>query len=61
MEGARATVASFIGSSDPLEVVFTRGTTEGLNLVANAWGRTNLKPGDELLIGLSEHSSNMLP
>ena len=61
MEGARSTVASFIGSSDPLEVVFTRGTTEGLNLVANAWGRAHLKPGDEILIGLAEHSSNMLP
>lgn len=61
MEGARATVASFIGSNDPLEVVFTRGTTEGLNLVANAWGRANLRPGDEILIGMSEHSSNMLP
>jgi cysteine desulfurase/selenocysteine lyase len=61
MEGARATVASFIGASDPLEVAFTRGTTEGLNLVANAWGRAHLKPGDEILIGMAEHSSNMLP
>ena len=61
MEGARASVASFIGATDPLEVVFTRGTTEGLNLVANAWGRANLKPGDEILIGMAEHSSNMLP
>lgn len=61
MEGARATVASFIGATDPLEVVFTRGTTEGLNLVANAWGRANLKPDDEILIGMAEHSSNMLP
>jgi cysteine desulfurase/selenocysteine lyase len=61
MEGARATVASFIGATDPLEVAFTRGTTEGLNLVADAWGRGNLRAGDEILIGLSEHSSNMLP
>lgn len=61
LEGARATVASFIGASDPLEVVFTRGTTEGLNLVAHAWGRAHLKPGDEILIGMAEHSSNMLP
>jgi cysteine desulfurase/selenocysteine lyase len=61
METARSTVASFIGATDPLEVVFTRGTTEGFNLVANAWGRGNLRPGDEILIGLSEHSSNMLP
>src|SRR5688500_14700028 len=61
MEGARSTVASFIGATDPLEVVFTRGTTEGINLVANAWGRGHLRPGDEILIGLAEHSSNMLP
>ena len=61
MEDARATVASFIGASDPLEVVFTRGTTEGLNLIASAWGRAHLKPGDEILIGMAEHSSNMLP
>ena len=61
LEGARSTVASFIGATDPLELVFTRGTTEGLNLVANAWGRANLRPGDEILIGMSEHSSNMLP
>jgi cysteine desulfurase / selenocysteine lyase len=61
MEGARSAVASFIGAADPLEVVFTRGTTEGLNLVANAWGRANLRAGDEILIGMAEHSSNMLP
>jgi cysteine desulfurase/selenocysteine lyase len=61
MEGARSTVASFIGASDPLEIIFTRGTTEGLNLVATAWGRSHLKPGDEILIGMAEHSSNMLP
>ena len=61
MEGARAAVASFIGATDPLEVVFTRGTTEGLNLIASAWGRASLGPEDEILIGLSEHSSNMLP
>jgi cysteine desulfurase/selenocysteine lyase len=61
MEGARSTIASFIGATDPLEVVFTRGTTEGLNLVAHAWGRAHLRPGDEILIGMAEHSSNMLP
>ena len=61
LEGARSAVASFLGAPDPLEVVFTRGTTEGLNLVANAWGRAHLEPGDEILIGMAEHSSNMLP
>jgi cysteine desulfurase/selenocysteine lyase len=61
LESARSTVASFIGAPDPMEVAFTRGTTEGINLVASAWGRANLKPGDEILIGMAEHSSNMLP
>ena len=61
MDGARATIARFIGARDPLEVVFTRGTTEGLNLVAATWGRANVRPGDEILIGLAEHASNMLP
>ena len=61
MEDARATVAQFIGASDPLELVFTRGTTEGLNLVAATWGRANVKAGEEILIGVAEHASNMLP
>ena len=61
MEGARARVASFVGANDPLELVFTRGTTEGLNLVAATWGRANVRAGDEMLIGLSEHASNMQP
>jgi cysteine desulfurase/selenocysteine lyase len=60
-EGARRTVAEFIGASDPGEVVFTRGTTDGINLVAAAWGTANLKPGDEILIGRAEHASNMVP
>ncbi len=61
VEGARASVASFIGASDPLEVTFTRGTTDGLNLVASAWGDANVHAGDEILIGMAEHASNMLP
>jgi len=61
LEAARTTVASFIGANDPLEVVFTRGTTEGLNLVAASWGAMALRPGDEVLIGIAEHSSNMMP
>jgi cysteine desulfurase/selenocysteine lyase len=60
-ENARATAADFIGATDPLEIVFTRGTTEGINLVATAWGGDNLKPGDEVLLTISEHASNMLP
>ncbi|MBC7898397.1 MAG: aminotransferase class V-fold PLP-dependent enzyme [Cytophagaceae bacterium] len=61
MEGARAIVARFIGARDPLEVSFTRGTTEGLNLVATAWGDANVREGDEIVIGMAEHASNMLP
>jgi cysteine desulfurase/selenocysteine lyase len=58
---ARRTVAEFINAPDSGEVIFTRGTTDGINLVAAAWGGANLRPGDEILIGLSEHSSNMVP
>ena len=61
MEGARSSVARFIGARDPLEVGFTRGTTEGLNLVAAAWGLANVRADDEILIGMAEHASNMLP
>jgi cysteine desulfurase / selenocysteine lyase len=60
-EGARRTVARFINAADPLEVVFTRGTTEGINLVASAWGGANLRQGDEVLLTVAEHASNMLP
>ena len=60
-EGARRTVAEFIGAADPAEVVFTRGTTDGINLVAAAWGGANLRPGDEILVGRAEHASNMVP
>ena len=60
-EGARRTVAEFINAADPGEIVFTRGTTDGINLVAAAWGGANLRAGDEILIGVAEHASNMLP
>jgi cysteine desulfurase/selenocysteine lyase len=60
-EGARRTVARFIGAADPLEVIFTRGTTEAINLVASAWGGTNLRTGDEVLLTVAEHASSMLP
>ncbi len=60
-EAARAEVARFIGADDASEVVFTRGTTEAINLVAAAWGGANLKAGDEILLGLAEHSSNLVP
>jgi cysteine desulfurase/selenocysteine lyase len=60
-ESARSTVARFIHAADPLEVVFTRGTTEGINLVATAWGMGNLRPGDEILLTIAEHASCLLP
>jgi cysteine desulfurase / selenocysteine lyase len=60
-EAARATVARFINATDPSEVVFVRGTTEGINLAAAAWGGVNLRRGDELLLTCGEHYSNLLP
>ena len=60
-ESARATVASFINASDPSEIVWTRGTTEGINLVASSWGEVNIERNDEIVLTVSEHASNMLP
>jgi cysteine desulfurase/selenocysteine lyase len=60
-EGARRSVARFLGAADPREVVFTRGTTEAVNLVANAWGRASVGPGDEILVTWMEHHSNIVP
>jgi cysteine desulfurase/selenocysteine lyase len=59
-EGARKKIARFIGA-EPREVIFTRGTTEGVNLVAQAWGRANVGPGDEILVTEMEHHSNIVP
>lgn len=60
-EGARARVAAFLGADDPAELIWTRGTTEAINLVATAWGNANLKPGDEILLTVMEHHSNLVP
>ena len=60
-EAARVRVAAFLGSSDPGELIWTRGTTEALNLVAAAWGGANLQPGDEVLLSVLEHHSNLVP
>jgi len=59
-EAARRTVARFIGGRED-EVVFTRGATEAINLVAQSWGRANLGPGDRILLSLLEHHSNIVP
>lgn len=59
-ENARRKVAHFIGGREE-ELVFTRGATEAINLVANTWGRANLKPGDRILLSQLEHHSNIVP
>jgi cysteine desulfurase/selenocysteine lyase len=60
-EGARAKLAAFIGAPGPETIVFNRGTTESVNLVAHAWGRKFLREGDEILITEMEHHSNIIP
>jgi cysteine desulfurase / selenocysteine lyase len=60
-EAARARAARFINARSPEEIVFTRGTTEGINLVAAAWGAKNAKPGDTILLTEMEHHSNIVP
>ncbi len=60
-EGARATVARFINAPSEREIVFVRGTTEAINLVAQSFGRSRLVPGDEILITHLEHHSNIVP
>jgi len=60
-EEARVKVARFIGAPDAHEVVFTRGCTEGINLVAATWGRQNIGQGDEILLSEMEHHSNIVP
>ncbi len=60
-EGARDRVASFINANSRKEIIFTRNTTEAINLVANAWGRANLKAGDVIVLTEMEHHSNLVP
>lgn len=60
-DAVRARVARFLNAASPSEIVFTRGTTEGINLVAQSWGRSTLKAGDEILITGMEHHSNIVP
>ena len=61
LTAARRTVARFLNAPSPDEVVFTRGTTEGINLIASTWGAANLRPGDEVILTIAEHNSNLLP
>ena len=60
-EDARDTVARFIGAPSSREIIFVRGTTEGINLVAKTWGRANVGSGDEILISWLEHHANIVP
>ena len=60
-EGTRDKVRAWLGAASRREIIFTRGTTEAINLVANSWGRANLRPGDEILVSLMEHHSNIVP
>lgn len=60
-ELARKKVKGFINAKSKREVIFTKGTTEGINLVAGAWGRANLKQGDVVLLSQMEHHSNIIP
>jgi cysteine desulfurase / selenocysteine lyase len=60
-DAAREKVARFLGAGSPSEIVFTRGTTEAVNLVAQSWGRSNLRPGDEVLVTGMEHHANLVP
>lgn len=60
-ESARSDVARFINAASPQEIVFTRGTTEAINLFANSWGGVNLGEGDEVLVTAIEHHANIVP
>ena len=60
-EGARKRIGRFINAGSPREVIFVRGTTEAINLVAQSWGRSRLGRGDEILITTMEHHSNIVP
>ncbi len=60
-EAAREKVRAFLGAREAREIVFLRGGTEAINLVAQTWGRANLGPGDEILLSHMEHHSNIVP
>ncbi|HKZ66527.1 MAG TPA: cysteine desulfurase [Chitinophagaceae bacterium] len=60
-EAARDAVQQFIHAASREEIIFTRGTTEGINLVAYTWGRQNIRAGDEIIISTMEHHSNIVP
>ncbi|MEQ4530997.1 MAG: cysteine desulfurase SufS [Mixta sp.] len=61
MENVRAQAARFLNAASPEEIVFVKGTTEGINLVANSWGGSQLQPGDNIIITEMEHHANIVP
>ena len=61
LAAARKELARFVNASDPSEIIFVRGTTEGVNLVATTWGADTLKADDEIVLTVAEHSSNLMP
>ena len=61
MEDARRKARAFLNAADEKEIIFVRGATEGINLVASSWGRANLQAGDEIILSVLEHHSNIVP
>ncbi|NTU58358.1 MAG: cysteine desulfurase [Chlorobiaceae bacterium] len=60
-EGAREKIRQFIGAGSTSEIIYVRGTTEGINLVAQTWGRKFIQPGDEIILSILEHHANIVP
>ncbi|MDP7588415.1 MAG: aminotransferase class V-fold PLP-dependent enzyme, partial [Dehalococcoidia bacterium] len=60
-EGARSKIRQFINAEDDKEIIYTRNTTEGINLVAHSYGRQNVGPGDDIIVSNMEHHSNIVP
>ena len=61
LAAARQELARFVNAPDPSEIIFTRGTTEGINLIASTWGVATLRADDEIVLTIAEHSSNLMP
>jgi len=61
LDRARQAAARFVNASEAAEIIFTRGTTEGVNLLASTWGVANLRRGDEVVLPICEHNSNLMP
>jgi cysteine desulfurase/selenocysteine lyase len=61
MEKSRDAAQEFINAASREQIVFTKGTTEGINLVASTWGRQNIRAGDEIIVSNLEHHSNIVP